>query len=252
MMRATLLLVFSPLLLMQALWVKWRTPRLPEPEGARCGELGEGPPLRLLILGDSAAAGVGVARQDEALSGQLTALLQSHFRLHWRLLAKSGMTTPQTLSLIRQEPIRVDVILISLGVNDLLSPIGVQRWLSATGALIEGLLQDSPDARLLLTPLPPLGAFPGFAQPLAGVLQRREALFNQALKQFCRDQNACQLLPLRLPLTSDALASDGFHPSASSYRLWAECASQVILGQHTSGCSSDSADESGQHLTNLV
>ncbi|MCG9738704.1 SGNH/GDSL hydrolase family protein [Shewanella insulae] len=232
MVRRTLLIVLSPLLLMQALWVKWRTPRLPEPMGERSGELGDGPLLRLLILGDSAAAGVGVSAQHEALSGQLTRLLEPHYRLRWRLLAKSGMTTTQTLAWVEQEAAQADVVLISLGVNDLLSPIGVRRWLTATGALIDGLLASSPGAKVLLTPLPPLGAFPRFAQPLAGVLTRREAHFNQALMAFCQGRRACQLLPLQLPLTPEALASDGFHPSAASYRLWAECACRAIISLH--------------------
>lgn len=232
MVRPALLIVLSPLLLMQALWVKWRTPRLPEPDGERSGELGEGKPLRLLILGDSAAAGVGVSHQDKALSGQLTRLLAPHYRLNWCLHAKSGMTTAQTLKFVQQAPNGVDVILISLGVNDLLSPIDVQRWLASTGALIGGLLEASPGAMVLLTPLPPLGNFPRFKQPLAGVLRRREARFNRALEQFCQEKAACQLLPLMLPLMPDALASDGFHPSAASYRLWAECASQAILARH--------------------
>ena len=49
-------LALSPLLLMQGLYVRKVTPRLPEAAGARVGEAGTGPALRLMILGDSAAA----------------------------------------------------------------------------------------------------------------------------------------------------------------------------------------------------
>ena len=61
----------APVIIAQGLYVRRVTPRLPEPEGERSGVNGAGPPLSLLILGDSAAAGVGVATQDQALSGQL-------------------------------------------------------------------------------------------------------------------------------------------------------------------------------------
>ena len=56
----------GPVLLAQGHYVRRVTPRLPEPEGLRQGVEGSGPPLRLLILGDSSAAGVGVATQAEA------------------------------------------------------------------------------------------------------------------------------------------------------------------------------------------
>ena len=48
-----------------------RALRLPEAEGPRAGSAGEGPALRLLILGDSSAAGVGTTHQEEALLGQM-------------------------------------------------------------------------------------------------------------------------------------------------------------------------------------
>lgn len=230
--RYSLLILISPLLLAQALWVKWRTPKLPEPSGPRRGELGEGPKLRLLILGDSAAAGVGVMTQQQALAGQVATRLSCHYRLHWQLEAKSGMTTAQTLAVLERSQLEVDWVLISLGVNDLLSPLGVKRWVFNTETLVETLLQASPNAKILLTPLPPLGHFPRFRQPLAGMLRRREALFNQALRDFCRQHRACELLALQLPLTSDALACDGFHPSAMSYQVWAEAACDQILALH--------------------
>ncbi|NIP82235.1 MAG: SGNH/GDSL hydrolase family protein, partial [Gemmatimonadetes bacterium] len=51
----------APILVAQGLFVRWRTTRLPEPPGDREGVTGAGPPLRLLVAGDSAAAGVGAS-----------------------------------------------------------------------------------------------------------------------------------------------------------------------------------------------
>ena len=55
--------VLFPILIPQGLYVSITVPRLPEPTGERVGEVGHGSPLRLLIVGDSSAAGVGVATQ---------------------------------------------------------------------------------------------------------------------------------------------------------------------------------------------
>ena len=76
----------APVLLPQALWTRWRTPRLGEPEGPRHGTLGSGPPLGLLVAGDSAAAGVGARSQDEALCGQLAQRLAARCAFLDRLI----------------------------------------------------------------------------------------------------------------------------------------------------------------------
>ena len=49
-------LLLSPVLLLQALHVRRHALRLPEADGARTGRVGDGTPLSLLILGDSAAS----------------------------------------------------------------------------------------------------------------------------------------------------------------------------------------------------
>ena len=54
-------LALAPLLVVQGWYVKRVTPRLPEAEGARQGVTGQGQRLRLLVVGDSAAAGVNAA-----------------------------------------------------------------------------------------------------------------------------------------------------------------------------------------------
>lgn len=86
--RQRLILVgLAPLLLAQGRFTRRVTPLLPEPVGPRRGKEGRGPALRLLIAGDSAAAGVGVASQASALSGCLVRELAPAFELTWSLVA---------------------------------------------------------------------------------------------------------------------------------------------------------------------
>ena len=118
-------LLLSPVLLLQAVITKWRTPNLSEPPGPREGITGEGPPIRLLVIGDSAAAGVGADHQDEALAGQLVKRLAGHFCVDWKLEAVTGATTASTLkSLTHLGEGKYDVVVTSLGVNDVTSTIG--------------------------------------------------------------------------------------------------------------------------------
>ncbi|HSB98596.1 MAG TPA: SGNH/GDSL hydrolase family protein, partial [Burkholderiaceae bacterium] len=107
-MSLTLKLALSPLLVVQAQQTRARVPRLPEAAGARDGVVGRGRvALRLLIAGDSSAAGVGVATQQQALAGQLLPRLAARrsARIHWALLARSGLTTAQTFELLRDAPL---------------------------------------------------------------------------------------------------------------------------------------------------
>jgi len=78
--RYAFAILMMPVLLAQAFLVQRKTPRLPEPPGDRSGIFGAGRDLRLLIIGDSAASGVGAGCQRQALSGQLVSFLGEHFR----------------------------------------------------------------------------------------------------------------------------------------------------------------------------
>ena len=78
MIRRVLFLMAFPVILLQALWVVIRAQKLPEASGSRTGSAGHGPPLRILIVGDSSAAGVGVDHLTDALPGQLEVRLAEH------------------------------------------------------------------------------------------------------------------------------------------------------------------------------
>jgi hypothetical protein len=67
-----------PVLVIQGVKVRKNTPRLLEASGDRDGLIGQGQPLSLLILGDSAAAGVGVETQQDALSGAIISELKKN------------------------------------------------------------------------------------------------------------------------------------------------------------------------------
>lgn len=60
-----------PVLLYQGKRARKNTPRLPEAQGSPSGHYGEGQPdLRLLVIGESTAAKVGVITHEQGLVGQ--------------------------------------------------------------------------------------------------------------------------------------------------------------------------------------
>jgi len=204
----------------------WHTERMPEAAGPRSGILGSGLPLRLLILGDSSAAGVGVATQADALAGQVVAALSPHLTLDWQLLALSGATTDRAVGMVvNARP--CDVAITALGVNDVLRHTGDRRFAQAQTTLHAHL--RAKGARVILcSAVPPLGDFAAFPQPLRGHLGARAAKLDALLQQICTSTGA-QHVPFDIAPSADWLARDGLHPSAKLYHHWGARMAGLVL-----------------------
>jgi len=223
-------LALGPVLLAQGRRVRRTTPLLPEPDGPREGEVGSGKPLRLLVLGDSAAAGVGAQTQDEALSGQLAVSLAPTFRLRWKLLAFTGATTADMLDHLQGLPDGAfDVVVTSLGVNDVTGRVSLATWRRAQQELI-AVLQSRFGARhILLSGLPPMHRFPALPQPLRWYVGNRARDFNRVLADVAAGRSGCEFLALgHEMMDTSAMAGDGFHPGPPIYALWAREAARRI------------------------
>ena len=224
-------IALGPVLLAQGRRVRRTVPVLPEPDGPREGEAGSGKPLRLLILGDSAAAGVGTRTQDDALSGQLAVSLAPTFRLRWKLLAFTGATTTDMLDHLQGLPAEAfDVVVTSLGVNDVTGRVSLAAWRRAQQELI-GVLQARFGARhILLSGLPPMHRFPALPQPLRWYVGSRARDFNRALASVAASRPGCEFLALGHEMMDvSAMAGDGFHPGPPIYALWAREATRRIV-----------------------
>ena len=134
------------------------------------------PPLRVLVVGDSAAAGVGVATQRDALSGQLASALAATHRVSWKLLARTGLTTQELVDWLAAEPAEpFDVAVTSLGVNDVTDGVPPGRWQAQQAELVRLLAARFRVGHAILSAVPPMERFP--ALPPARVVSRaaREA-----------------------------------------------------------------------------
>jgi len=234
MMSLTLKLMISPLLVAQALATRARLPRLPEAGGPRHGAVGRGPLLRLLIAGDSSAAGVGVVTQRQALASQLAARLAdaAGLRVQWELHARSGLTSQQTLQRLRAEPpSHADVAVIVTGVNDVVDQVPSHRAVAAREALANWLRNAQAVQHVVFAPLPPIHHFPGLPQPLRWVAGADAARHNAALAQWAATRDDVSCVDMSMPLDRASMASDGFHPGEPVYRYCASAIAQHIATQ---------------------
>ena len=221
----------APVLLAQGRRVRRTVPVLPEPSGPREGELGSGPLLRLLLAGDSAAAGVGARTQDEALSGRLVAALAPSVRVRWKLDAFTGATTTDLLVRLRQTPAKTfDVAVTSLGVNDVTGRSSITTWCRQQRELVD-LLQGKFGVRhILLSGLPPMHRFPALPQPLRWYVGSRARDFDRALAALAGGLDRCEFVGLGYAMMDTrAMAADGFHPGPAIYQHWADELARRIL-----------------------
>ncbi len=223
-------ILLSPLLIAQALRVRRRAQSLPEAAGPRSGTAGQGTALRLRVIGDSSAAGVGVAHQSEALIGQLVDQLAPHFALDWHLDAKTGATTRSTLArLTHATPQKTDILLLALGVNDVTCLISPAIWQAQQATLLTRLHALYQPSIIYVSGIPPMGKFPLLPHPLRWTLGRQARAYDKVQRQWTNQQNGVTLVPFDQPFDPSQMATDGFHPSAAIYTLWAkEIASRIL------------------------
>ncbi len=221
-------IMLSPVLVAQAVVTRARMPRLPEPEGQRHGVAGRGQALHLLITGDSSAAGVGVQHQRDALAQRMAENLAAaaKVRVAWRLLARSGLTTAQTMVMLRDEGLAVhhrdtDVAVVVTGVNDVVDQLPSRRAVASREALANWLRNGCGVQHVVFAPLPPVHHFPGLPQPLRWVAGADARRHNAALREWVSTRGDVSCVDMEMPLNRGVMASDGFHPGEPVYRYCA-------------------------------
>lgn len=215
-----------PIIAIQGIKVRKNTPRLPEASGERDGVIGSGKPLSLLIIGDSAAAGVGVETQKDALSGAIITELGNEFTLTWKLQAQTGDTTQQVIQAAKQiSDQQYDIVVTSIGVNDVTKFTSARSWLKQQKQLFIDIQNRFNPKLIIVSGVPPMQHFPALPNPLAWLFGKYAAQMNQVLQQWLMPQDKFKFIQydikefqaLNLPM-----ASDGFHPSKEIYAIWGQ------------------------------
>lgn len=228
--------LFFPIYLVQGLWLRLTVPRLPEGAGPRVGEVSGGSPaLRLLVIGESPAAGVGVAEQGDGLAAQAARRLAevSGCALTWRLLARNGVTAREARERLLgpAEGIEADAVILVFGVNDTLRYHGPRRWRRDLGDLIEAVRRRCGIVPVVVAEVPPMDRFPALPAPTRQLLGWRSRRLSQAAAELAGQMDGVTYreVPETIRARMEELFSeDGFHPSREGHRLFGE-----LLGEAT-------------------
>ena len=225
------LAVLGPILWLQGKYVRRVTPKLSEAEGLREGVSGQGPVLRLLIAGDSAAAGVGALSQDQALCGQLVQRLSKRFSVHWQLRAFIGLDSPGLQAMLESMAAQpLDIVVLSIGVNDVTNLMAPDQWVHWQ-AKVAQLVQRRHHPRIIIhSAVPPMHGFAALPPPLRGFLGHWAKEMNQRLNRSLQGETRKLF---QWPDPGDVtvgLATDGFHPGPLGYAAWAQGLAELIEG----------------------
>lgn len=222
-------LCLSPLLITQGIYVRKVTPRLPEPPGKRKGTGGAGPILRFLILGDSAAAGVGALTQEEALSGRLEEELAPDFHVFWRLMAQKGFQACDVAALLEMADREIfDFVVVSVGVNDVTHGTRLGKWKADLKKILDLVEDKFGSPHVIFSAIPPMHLFPALPQPLRWFIGQRALKLNREMEKTIKSRYDCEKADIRFPLEEKYMASDGFHPGVAAYTLWAAQLAGII------------------------
>lgn len=219
-----------PLVFAQALYTRRKALRLPDAEGPNSGTTGSGETtFRMLVVGESTTAGVGVDHTEQALPGQLAHALsqQGGKRVHWRADGVTGCKLAEVAQRLHHHPPEADLVVIFSGVNDTTGLTSLSRWRAEAENTVR--LAGMNGARVAVLAVPPMEHFTALPRPLRTLMGRRAALLNRVLRRVADRHDGCAFIDWRIPVTREHLARDGYHPSASGYRTIArDCSNRII------------------------
>lgn len=257
--------LFAPVYLYQGHKIKRDTVRLPEPNGERHGQVqlnnanssaantskDTQQTLNLMVVGDSAAAGVGSQTQQEALVGNLIPILtqqpiiQTTFHtLNWSLQATTGHTSFDILRRLYVLPAPsqpIDVMVLSVGVNDTTSNVSVHQWQQQIENIIAIAQRKFGVRELIFLSLPPMAQMPAIPAPLNNFVGAKASILDNTLQQICAAHDSVTYMATDFARMIDEhsngtpidirvmFASDGFHPSSLMYGYWAQQLAELIV-----------------------
>jgi lysophospholipase L1-like esterase len=231
-----LILPFLPVLIFIGKKVRNSVPKLPEASENITGSIvGNSSEIRLLTMGESTIAGVGVTDHKDGITGGIAKTLHESTKktIHWQVLARNGYTAELVnLKLVPRIPdYPIDLIVIGLGGNETFqfnSPLTFKKHLILT---IESIQKRQPHAKIVIANMPPVGEFPAFPwliqKILGSLINLHGAVIRDVPQRFENVFYINEKITFKEWLkrvdkgkTATDFFSDGVHPSAMTYGLW--------------------------------
>ena len=215
-----------PLLWYQGMRLKREVPRLPLPGDSPFGICkGKDKEFKILGLGESPMAGVGIAKHSLTLTG-LTAVKLNKLlgcSVKWEILAESGLSLKNLNKLIGEQLGKnSNLVLVSMGGNDVFQLTPPWVWKNNINTCVKLLFEKENKPLILFSPVPPVGRFPAIPNPLRITFSFWGLLLQASLDQTINSMDNAYLLDERFPEGKEYYLEDGIHPSPLAYDPWSE------------------------------
>ncbi len=209
----------------------------------------DGVPLRLVVLGDSTTAGVGVDRPEHALP-HLIAQRVADAEGRPVHVVTYGWAGARVADLVRDqlpraaEPLRegegpflpgADIVAVVIGSNDATHRTRPGRFRADMRTTLEGIRRLAPDARLVLAGIPDFRGALREIELLMFLTNQYARLLRpismaEAARVGAAYADLAAHVPARIVGRTDVLSRDQFHPSVVGYAAWADVIAEALLG----------------------
>lgn len=244
---AILTIPLLPIMYLQGKRIRAKVPSLPEAignEGIVYPQRSVN--FRLIVIGESTMAGVGVKTHEEGFGGTLANVLAQQLdkNIRWKVYAKSGITAKRVpVELLPQiTEKKADLVVVGLGANDAFEGNSPNTWHRGIEKVIEGIRDKFPTTPIAFTNMPPIRVFPAFTSLIQRTAGNLVELHGKELQKMIANKpnifyNAA-LMRLTDWLTGDLadktvadFFSDGVHPSKLTYQAWAKDFAAFVFQQ---------------------
>ncbi|HEY0462448.1 MAG TPA: SGNH/GDSL hydrolase family protein [Pyrinomonadaceae bacterium] len=221
-----IILPFAPFLYLQGKYVRRKVGRLPDASGEKRGIFAGGRAgVKMLVLGESTAAGVGASTHETGLAGQFARFLSAKIgkSVEWQVVGRSGITIRETIyELVPKIPDeKFDYILLALCGNEVLSLRSPRAFRRDMRRLIAILKEKNPDATFFITNAPAVRLSPILPFPIKSILGHLSAMHDANAREFTTAMERVFYFHQPSSVPEDFFA-DGIHPSEKGYTAWSK------------------------------
>jgi lysophospholipase L1-like esterase len=184
----------------------------------------DGEPLTLVVLGDSSVAGVGADAAEDTLTYGVAKALSDQYRVGLHALGVSGSRLADviTTQLPQLEGLGADIVLVCVGTNDVTHGTTLREARRQLRLLVAGLADVAPDAKVIVSGLPPAETATAFHRPLRDLIGFRALLFTRLYRAELTPHGISVFDIAKLTKSAfhgkrEMFSADRFHPSSAGY-----------------------------------
>jgi len=188
----------------------------------------DGDPLTLVVLGDSSVAGVGADAAEDTLTYGVAKALSDQYRVSLHALGVSGsrLADVVTKQLPEAAGLGADIVLVCVGTNDVTHGTTLREARRQLRTLVAGLAEIAPDAKVIVSGLPPAETATAFHRPLRDLLGLRALLFTRLYRTELVPHGISVFDIAKLTKSAfhgkrEMFSDDRFHPSSAGYAFLA-------------------------------